>query len=223
MTLIPAEFEKDDDSNHHIDFIAACANLRAEVYTITTTDRATIKKIAGKIIPAISTTTAFVTGGIAMELYKINAGLKKIENYRSCFANLSMPMICFSEPGSCHRYTYGGKEWTNWDHLVFTKEDGRSIDDLADWVEAKYNVALEMIAIGNTSLYMVSEMMIMMMMEQGFGVDTTKSITDLIREKRPELVENHKYAFLIISTDDGSEPDYTQMDIDDLPIVMYEL
>ena len=154
MTLIPAEFEKDDDSNHHIDFIAACANLRAEVYTITTTDRATIKKIAGKIIPAISTTTAFVTGGIAVELYKINAGLKKIENYRSCFANLSMPMICFSEPGSCRRYTYGGKEWTNWDHLVFTKEDGRSIDDLADWVEAKYNVALDMIAIGSTSLYM---------------------------------------------------------------------
>lgn len=26
---IPAEFEKDDDANHHIDFIAACANLRA--------------------------------------------------------------------------------------------------------------------------------------------------------------------------------------------------
>ena len=63
----------------------------------------------------------------------------------------------------------------------------------------------------------------MMMMEQGFGVDTTKSITDLIREKRPELVENHKYALLIISNDDGSEPDYTQMDIDDLPAVMYEL
>ena len=26
----PVEFEKDDDSNHHIDFIAACSNLRAE-------------------------------------------------------------------------------------------------------------------------------------------------------------------------------------------------
>ena len=26
----PAEFEKDDDLNHHIDFIASCANLRAE-------------------------------------------------------------------------------------------------------------------------------------------------------------------------------------------------
>ncbi|KNB42290.1 hypothetical protein JH06_5738 [Blastocystis sp. subtype 4] len=30
VRTIPAEFEKDDDSNHHIDFIAACANLRAE-------------------------------------------------------------------------------------------------------------------------------------------------------------------------------------------------
>ena len=28
----PIEFEKDDDSNHHIDFISACANLRAEKY-----------------------------------------------------------------------------------------------------------------------------------------------------------------------------------------------
>ena len=82
------------------------ANLRAEVYTIITTDRATIKKIAGKIIPAISTTTAFVTGAIAVELYKLTAGLKAIENYRSCFVNLSMPMICFSEPGACRRYQY---------------------------------------------------------------------------------------------------------------------
>ena len=30
VRTIPAEFEKDDDSNHHIEFIAACANLRAE-------------------------------------------------------------------------------------------------------------------------------------------------------------------------------------------------
>ena len=30
VCTVPAEFEKDDDSNNHIDFIAACANLRAE-------------------------------------------------------------------------------------------------------------------------------------------------------------------------------------------------
>ena len=155
MKLIPADFEKDDDSNHHIDFIAACANLRAEVYTITTTDRATIKKIAGKIIPAISTTTAFVTGAIAVELYKLTAGLKAIENYRSCFANLSMPMICFSEPGPCRRYQYGGREWTNWDQLVFTKQEGSTIEDMSNWVEKEYGVSLDMIALGAKQLYMV--------------------------------------------------------------------
>ena len=30
VPAFPVEFEKDDDSNHHIDFIAAAANLRAE-------------------------------------------------------------------------------------------------------------------------------------------------------------------------------------------------
>ena len=70
-------------------------------YGITTADRNTIKKIAGKIIPAISTTTAFVTGAIAVELYKVEQGLTKLEDYRSCFANLSMPMFCFTEPGAC--------------------------------------------------------------------------------------------------------------------------
>ena len=35
----PADFEKDDDSNFHIDFINACANLRATNYEIKNCDR----------------------------------------------------------------------------------------------------------------------------------------------------------------------------------------
>lgn len=30
--LSPVEFEKDDDSNFHMDFITACSNLRASNY-----------------------------------------------------------------------------------------------------------------------------------------------------------------------------------------------
>jgi ubiquitin-activating enzyme E1 len=58
--MSPAEFEKDDDANFHIDFITAASNLRASNYSIAGADSLQTKRIAGKIIPAIATTTAMV-------------------------------------------------------------------------------------------------------------------------------------------------------------------
>jgi ubiquitin-activating enzyme E1 len=67
----PLDFEKDDDDNFHIDFVTAAANLRARNYDIQTADRLKVKMIAGKIIPAIATTTAAVTGLSMLELFKV--------------------------------------------------------------------------------------------------------------------------------------------------------
>lgn len=62
LQMSPQQFEKDDDSNGHIDFVASASALRARMYSIEPADRLKTKRIAGKIIPAIATATAAVAG-----------------------------------------------------------------------------------------------------------------------------------------------------------------
>eukprot|EP01138_Halocafeteria_seosinensis_P000609 gb/GECG01000624.1/.p1 GENE.gb/GECG01000624.1/~~gb/GECG01000624.1/.p1 ORF type:complete len:1091 (+),score=162.54 gb/GECG01000624.1/:1-3273(+) len=109
--LNPAEFEKDDDTNHHIDFIWASANLRATNYGIAPADRHKVKMIAGKIVPAIATTTCMVTGLVMIEAYKVISQMslpeeeRKIEPFRNSFVNLGVNVYSMSEPGEPKRVT----------------------------------------------------------------------------------------------------------------------
>jgi len=95
--LEPADFEKDDDTNFHIDFITSCSNMRARNYHIPLAKRHKCKMVAGRIIPAVATTTAMVTGLVEMELYKIVLGLGKAK-FLGANVNLGVNSMRLFEP-----------------------------------------------------------------------------------------------------------------------------
>eukprot|EP00397_Hematodinium_sp_SG-2012_P001249 GEMP01001250.1.p1 GENE.GEMP01001250.1~~GEMP01001250.1.p1 ORF type:complete len:1203 (-),score=302.19 GEMP01001250.1:1979-5488(-) len=83
------EFEKDDDLNFHIAFTTHCANLRAANYSIPKSDFQKVKLTAGRIIPAVATTTAAVTGLVMLELFKV-AMKKPVEAFRQRLIGLAV-------------------------------------------------------------------------------------------------------------------------------------
>lgn len=91
------EFEKDDPTNFHIEFMGGVSNLRARNYKIEEADNFKIKLIAGKIIPAIATTTAMVVGAVGIEIIKFLIG-KKGGAYKNVTANLALPLWVFNDP-----------------------------------------------------------------------------------------------------------------------------
>jgi ubiquitin-activating enzyme E1 len=106
--LEPADFEKDDDYNFHVDFVTAGSNLRAANYGIPPTDFGKAKLVAGKIIPAIATTTAAVTGLVMLELFKMVLG-KEIGDFRARLIGLATNVFTSFEPDPPKTKTSGTK------------------------------------------------------------------------------------------------------------------
>ncbi|XP_064399352.1 ubiquitin-like modifier-activating enzyme 1 isoform X2 [Halichondria panicea] len=155
--MAPLDFEKDDDSNHHMDFIVAASNLRATNYSIPIADRHKSKGIAGKIIPAIATTTSLVVGLVCLEMYKLVIGNKKIESYKNGFINLALPFFGFSEPIGAPKTKYNDVEWTLWDRFDVPglKEDGSemTLRDFLDYFKNQHQLDINMLSYDVSILY----------------------------------------------------------------------
>lgn len=101
-----ADFEKDDDYNFHVEFITHCANLRADNYHISNSDFQKVKLVAGRIVPAIATTTAAVCGLVMLELFKLVLG-KPLESFRSRQIGLAVNTFTSFEAQAPKMYSSG--------------------------------------------------------------------------------------------------------------------
>ncbi|PKI83669.1 E1 ubiquitin-activating enzyme [Malassezia vespertilionis] len=149
--MVPIELEKDDDGNYHIDFITAASNLRAANYAISPVDRHTTKGIAGKIIPAIATTTALATGLVNLEMYKLLDQKTDLEKYYNAFVNLALPFIAFSNPIAAPRHKFNDTEWTLWSR--FDIDHDMKLSELLAYFKEKEGLEVTMISGGVSMLF----------------------------------------------------------------------
>ncbi|KAF5388441.1 hypothetical protein D9615_000146 [Tricholomella constricta] len=198
--LTPVEFEKDDDTNHHIDFITAASNLRATNYKIEIADRHTTKQIAGKIIPAIATTTSLVTGLVCLELYKIIDGKTKLEDYKNGFVNLALPFFGFSEPIAAAKNKYGSTEWTLWDRFEFVNDP--TLNDIVSWFRSNHNLEITMVSQGVSMLW--SSFIGKKKSEERLPMKFSKLVEFVSKKAIPPHVK-HLVVEVMVSDEDGED------------------
>uniref|UniRef100_A0A8D0AU30 Ubiquitin-like modifier-activating enzyme 6 n=1 Tax=Sander lucioperca TaxID=283035 RepID=A0A8D0AU30_SANLU len=140
LQVSPLQFEKDDDSNGHVDFVTSASALRARMYAIEPADRLKTKRIAGKIIPAIATATAAVAGLVALELIKVVGGYE-FESFKNWHIRNSLISLS-------HFYLI--------QHLLFFYFPGMMDFTLSDFMNAvreKYGIEPTMVVHGVKMLY----------------------------------------------------------------------
>ena len=204
--LRPEIFEKDDDANGHIDFVAAAANIRALNYQIETEDKLEIKRIAGKIIPAIATTTAMICGLVALEMYKLHCPeKKKIDSFRFGSINIGISSFNICEPLPCHKVkcAANGIEFSLWDACEIKGD--LTLQQVIDEIKEKYKLIVDSITIGHYLFYM------------SFNANKkrlqTKITDSLINEFKYKPFGNGKYLIEITALC----RDFDENDVKDIP------
>jgi ubiquitin-activating enzyme E1 len=150
-SYISQEFEKDDDTNFHVMWLTVASNMRAMNYSIPSASFQETKGIAGKIIPAIATTTAAVSGLVFIELIKYMLEMNKVTNYRSTFINLAEPTLVYSDPMEAPMISVGSIKLNSWTKFEYKKNT--TLREFKSYYEKMFETTISMIVAGSTMIY----------------------------------------------------------------------
>ena len=105
------------------------ANVRASNYGLPEMDWITVKIKAGKIVPALATTTAAIAGLQTIEMLKFLKGLP-IEGLRNSFLNLAVPSLMMGEPGPPQKFEVASINFTLWDRWEVEGDDQITLEEI---------------------------------------------------------------------------------------------
>nr|AGE95916.1 ubiquitin-activating enzyme e1 [Encephalitozoon cuniculi] len=187
--IVPCIFEKDDDTNFHVDFLYAAANLRAINYKIKQADRLTVKGIAGRIIPAIATTTAVVSGLAVLEMIKYALGVDYTK-HKNSFLNLALPFFASTDPVEPvkHSYKIENKKYTFtlWNRLEY--KDSK-LGTILKAFEIQFKRKISMVTAGNSLIYWD--------FDSKYADNLEKTVGELVNRRPDEM-----FVVLDVITDD---------------------
>lgn len=228
------EFEKDDPTNHHVEFITYGSNIRAEAYSIPPADLNHTKRIAGNIIPAMVTTTSLVTGLVGLEVLKYllvqfefqaanGAGVpytpapsevpQLLSYHRNAFVNIALPFVAFSDPVMAEGRSYalpsgGERRWGIWDRIDVNEGRDISMSDLIGLLATRYELDVFMIALPSGRILYTQF--------GGKAKDKTRPVLELAQERGEVLQIGEDYLNLVATGMIGDEEEV------DVPSIRYK-
>ena len=128
------------------------ANCRSLNYKLDPMDWINVKLKAGRIVPALATTTASIAGLQTLELVKVVKELKK-DQFRNIFLNLAVPFMQAGEPGDVVKEKLlDGLEVSLWDRWEVNEDS--TLTKLIQTIEERHpGLEVRDIMRGNTPIF----------------------------------------------------------------------
>jgi ubiquitin-activating enzyme E1 len=208
--LKATDFEKDNDANHHIDLLHSATNLRSINYQIKESKRQEVRMVAGRIIPAIATTTAMITGFIQLEIIKY---LKKVplESHRMATVNLGTNTFCVEllpdpikkksgmDPETVMPVVAIPEGFTTWDRIDVKAVDVTLEQFLANFPKVHHGVTLGML----TSLD--GKVVYLSTMQESYARNKERKLLDIYEEVAGKVIPASRKYILLESTGEDAE------------------